>query len=79
MTRELRYVTAGYPGLVHVRRDAHHSILESDGIPVGLVPEASYEERAVRLEPGDRLYFATDGAHGSGEHRRAGVGAEKLL
>jgi sigma-B regulation protein RsbU (phosphoserine phosphatase) len=35
--------------------------LDSGGLPIGLLPAASYEERAVRLERADRLYFVTDG------------------
>ena len=31
------------------------------GLPLGLFADASYEETALRLEPGDRLVFVTDG------------------
>ena len=60
-TRELRYVTAGHPGPVQVRSGAAPRLLESSGLPVGLLPDASYEEQTFRIEPGDRLYFSTDG------------------
>jgi len=78
-TRELRYVTAGHPGLVLVSSGQAPRVLESGGIPVGLFPDARYEERAVTLERGDRLYFATDGL--TEAENRAGVefGTEKLL
>ena len=78
-TRDLCYVTAGHPGPVQVRRDAAPIVLESGGLPVGLLPEASYEERTVRLEPGDRLYFATDGLTEAENSAGQDFGAEKLL
>ena len=78
-TRDLRYVTAGNPGPVRIRRGAAPIVLESGGLPVGLLPEASYEERTVRLEPGDRLYFATDGLTEAENTAGQDFGAEKLL
>jgi sigma-B regulation protein RsbU (phosphoserine phosphatase) len=78
-TRDLRYVTVGHPGPVQVRRGAAPMVLEPGGLPVGLLPEASYEERAVRLEPGDRLYFATDGLTEAENTAGQDFGAEKLL
>jgi sigma-B regulation protein RsbU (phosphoserine phosphatase) len=78
-TRDLCYVTAGHPGPVQVRRDAAPIVLESGGLPVGLLPEASYEERVVRLGPGDRLYFATDGLTEAENTAGQDFGSEKLL
>jgi sigma-B regulation protein RsbU (phosphoserine phosphatase) len=78
-TRDLRYVTAGHPGPVQVRRGAVPIVLESGGLPVGLLPGASYEERAVRLEPGDRLYFTSDGLTEAENTAGQEFGAEKLL
>ncbi len=78
-TRDLRYVTAGHPGPVHVRRGVAPLVLESGGLPVGLLPDASYEERTVRLGPGDRLYFATDGLTDAENTAGQEFGAEKLL
>ena len=31
------------------------------GLPIGMFEEASFEEASLTLEPGDRLYFYTDG------------------
>jgi PAS domain S-box-containing protein len=78
-TRELRYVTAGHPGPVHVRRGAAPRVIESGGLPVGLLADASYEERTVRLGPGDRLYCATDGLTDAENAAGQEFGAEKLL
>ena len=78
-TRDLRYVTAGHPGPVRVRRGVAPLVLESGGLPVGLLPDASYEERTVRFEPGDRLYFATDGLSDAENADGQEFGVEKLL
>ncbi len=60
-TRDFRYVAAGHPGPVFMRRGGLPAALASNGPPVGLLPWAAYEEGTLRLEPGDRLYLATDG------------------
>ena len=59
-TGEFRYVSAGHPGPVHLAAGAGPVILESEGPPIGLAEDA-YEERSVRLAPGDRLYLYSDG------------------
>jgi len=78
-TRELRYVTAGHRGPVLVRRGAAPIELAAGGLPIGLLPAESYEERAVRLEPGDRLYLATDGLTEAENTAGQEFGVAKLL
>jgi PAS domain S-box-containing protein len=78
-TRELRYVSAGHPGPVYVRRGVAPVVLESGGPPVGLLPDSSYEEQTVRLGGGDRLYFATDGLTDAENAAGREFGAGKLL
>ena len=53
--------------------------LDSGGLPIGLLPAASYEERAVRLERADRLYFVTDGLTEAENTAGQEFGLEKLL
>jgi phosphoserine phosphatase RsbU/P len=78
-TRELRYVIAGHPGPVHVRPGEDPRILDFGGMPVGLLPGATYEERALELEPGDRLYLATDGLTEAENAEGREFGAARLL
>jgi sigma-B regulation protein RsbU (phosphoserine phosphatase) len=59
--RELRYVAAGHPGPLVVRREGEVTTHDSSGQPIGLLPDASFEERQLTLEPGDRFYLFTDG------------------
>ena len=58
---EFRYVCAGHPGPVHVALDAKPVIVKTCGWPIGVVEDAAYEEHAIRLCPGDRLYLYSDG------------------
>jgi phosphoserine phosphatase RsbU/P len=59
--RKLRYVNAGHnpPAILH--RDGSVDWLEPCGAPVGLFPDATWQERTVQLRPGDRVVAYTDG------------------
>jgi sigma-B regulation protein RsbU (phosphoserine phosphatase) len=59
--RELRYVAAGHPGPLVVRHDGEVVPHDSSGQPIGLLPNASFEERRLTLEVKDRFYLCTDG------------------
>jgi serine phosphatase RsbU (regulator of sigma subunit) len=69
---DLTYVNAGHnPPLLYrkaaARRETqlgnNHGIVRLDrtGIALGVLPDASYEQRTVHLEPGDFLVLYTDG------------------
>jgi phosphoserine phosphatase RsbU/P len=60
-TRCLRYVNAGHNPPVVVRRDGSVHRLEAGGAPIGMFPEAKYEESIVQLQPGDLVIAYTDG------------------
>jgi sigma-B regulation protein RsbU (phosphoserine phosphatase) len=55
-----RYVSAGHPGPLHVSA-AGPRLLPSGGLPIGMFPNSEYEETAVPLAPGDRVYLYSDG------------------
>ena len=63
-TRVLSYVNAGhYPPLI-VRQEGEGVRLirlESDGIPIGIFPDADYQGESCPLQPGDLLVGYTDG------------------
>ncbi len=68
--RELRYVAAGHPGPIHVSAGGGATVFESTGLAIGWLPEATFEERTLKLQPGDRVYFYSDGvveAQGAGD------------
>jgi sigma-B regulation protein RsbU (phosphoserine phosphatase) len=63
--RRLVYVNAGHNAPVIRRRDAGLDSgierLESNGMPLGISPDAIYETGSVELTPQDALIFFTDG------------------
>lgn len=60
-TRELRYVVAGHPPLIHIPHGAGLSILPGNGFAVGMIEDIDYDEQVIRLAPGDRVYLYSDG------------------
>lgn len=60
-TDTLRYVNAGHNPPVVFHRDGSVDWLEPTGAPVGLFPDATWQERVVQLQPGDRVLAHTDG------------------
>ncbi len=78
-TAAFRYVSAGHLGPIHFRSGVAQGMFEAGGMPVGLFPQATYEESNITLFPGDRIYFCTDGipeAENNGEHQ---FGVERVL
>jgi sigma-B regulation protein RsbU (phosphoserine phosphatase) len=60
-TRELRYVNAGHNPQFILRAGPRLEKMYSSGLPVGLLAGRGYAEARAALEPGDRLFFYTDG------------------
>lgn len=61
-TRELTYANAGHPyPLRYVAATGEVQPLAARGFLLGIMPGEVYHEQSVRLEPGDRLCFYTDG------------------
>lgn len=57
----LRFAQAGHPPPLVLRADGRAEFPGGGGLPVGLIPDAEWEEHALRLGPGDRLLVYTDG------------------
>ena len=59
---EIAYVNAGHPPPVLVRATSGEvEELRTGGMAMGVLPDLEYEERTVRMEPGDALVLYTDG------------------
>jgi PAS domain S-box-containing protein len=58
---ELRFVSAGHPAPIIIPRNGDPFLLPNQGFPIGLLPYADYHDECFRLQPGDRLYFYSDG------------------
>ncbi len=61
-TGEMHYVNAGHDRAVLLRANKKRTItLNSTGTVLGLSTRTVFEQRAMRLEPGDTLVAVTDG------------------
>lgn len=58
---EVRAVNAGHLPILIRRRDGAMEQIDSSGLPLGILEEASYIETAAELHPGDLLLLFTDG------------------
>jgi sigma-B regulation protein RsbU (phosphoserine phosphatase) len=55
------YVMAGHPAPIVQPRTGSAAPLQGRGLPIGMIEHATFEDEAVTLQSGDRLYFYTDG------------------
>lgn len=78
-TGEFRYVAAGHLGPIRVSPDRPPEILDTGGIPVGLLAGAEYSESVTTLRSGDRLYFCTDGVTEAANEAEESFGVGRLL
>ncbi|MFH7595742.1 SpoIIE family protein phosphatase [Streptomyces racemochromogenes] len=60
-TRVMRWARAGHLPPVHVRKGEAQAFPLIDGLLLGALPDVTYAEQEVRLEPGDTLLMYTDG------------------
>ena len=61
-TGGFRYATAGHPPpLLFEAKSGQVRNLTAQGFLLGIMPDEVYVEREVRLEPGDKMLFYTDG------------------
>jgi len=56
----IRYANAGH-NLPYLRREDAVIELRARGMPLGLMPEMTYEEKETRLSPGDHIVLYSDG------------------
>ncbi len=57
----LKLVQAGHPHPLILRRDGTAEYIGQGGLPVGLVPDAPYQQFEAQLKVGDRLLLYSDG------------------
>lgn len=60
-SNEFTYVRASHPPALVLRTDGSLEKLDSKGMLLGILPDPSYTQQTIRLEPGDRLFLFTDG------------------
>lgn len=52
---------AGHPSPIHQGCDGSVRLIGDGGFPVGMIPDAEYEEHGFALAPGERLFLYSDG------------------
>ncbi len=77
LTLELRFTNAGLPLPLHLSPTQCDPFGEG-GLPLGLFPGVHYEEHSIRLDPGDAVFFATDGLHESWNSEDEQLGVQRL-
>lgn len=74
-----RYVNAGHNECVLMRRAAGEmELLKSTGLPLGMLPGMSYEEKNFQLKPGDVLALYSDGVTEAYDENEQEWGDERL-
>ena len=57
----LRYVSAGHNPALLLGASGQTVQVESTGVPIGILPNSTWREETLRMEPGDLLCVYTDG------------------
>jgi sigma-B regulation protein RsbU (phosphoserine phosphatase) len=78
-TRVVRYVKAGHPGPIVISRGGVRCLEKGGGIPIGILPDAKYEEEQLELSPGDGLVFYTDGVLETLNVQREAFGLDRMI
>ena len=76
-TKTLRLANAGMPLPILVRA-GHARPIRVEGVPLGLLEHADYQETAVTLEPGDLLAFFSDGVSEAADPQHEEFGPRRL-
>lgn len=75
-----RFAKGGHtPPIVYDRSAGSARILSSGGMPLGLTPDAEFQQLEAALETGDRIYLYTDGIIEARDKNRNMVGLEGLV
>jgi serine phosphatase RsbU (regulator of sigma subunit) len=76
-TGRLQYANAGHD-LPYVRHAAGVSELRATGMPLGLMPNMSYEQKEITLRPRESILFYTDGLVEAHDLRREMFGFPRM-
>jgi sigma-B regulation protein RsbU (phosphoserine phosphatase) len=74
----LTWASAGHPGPVYQGGDAAR-VIENPSLPIGFAPDGEYEDRTLDLQPGDRVYFYSDGIPEANGSKGACFGEARLV
>ncbi len=75
----VKLVQAGHPHPLLLRADGREEFVGLGGLPVGLLPDATFEQVEFQMRPGDRLLLYSDGFTESVRPNGCMIDAEGLL
>ena len=78
-TGKVKITQAGHPSPIIARKDGDISMIGSGGFPVGIFPDATYEEHEFFLENGDRFIMFSDGILECPDEKENRFSTENLL
>jgi sigma-B regulation protein RsbU (phosphoserine phosphatase) len=70
---------AGHPHLIYLAKDKLAQFISEGGLPVGIIPQASYDSVQIAYKFGDRLFLYSDGITECESPSGEMFGAERLL
>lgn len=75
---ELCYASAGHQGPIRIPREGPSQSFPSTGMPIGFFPDSPYDQELIQLQPGDRVYFFSDGIPESMNKYEEQFGLERM-
>jgi serine phosphatase RsbU (regulator of sigma subunit) len=78
LSNELTYCNAGHHPPYLVRADGELQLLDKTGMALGVLTGQTWEQRVVRVDPGDALALYTDGLVDAQNEQGAFFGPERL-
>jgi serine phosphatase RsbU (regulator of sigma subunit)/pSer/pThr/pTyr-binding forkhead associated (FHA) protein len=78
-TGVLRFASAGHDPTILVRSGGETELLMPTGMPLGLMPEATYTSSKATLEAGDSIVLYTDGITEAANSEQEEFGRERLV
>ena len=73
------YVMAGHPAPVFLPAAGPAALLPGGGLPIGMIEDATFTDESMVLQPGDRIYFYTDGAIEALDESEREFGSARLM
>lgn len=78
-TGVLRFASAGHDPTILLRAGGETELLMPTGMPLGLMPEATYTATKATLQPGDSIILYTDGITEAANPEQEEFGRERLV
>ncbi len=78
-TNQLRYVSAGHPGIIYMSQTSEAELLRVRSMPIGFMEDAEYQQQVLQLSPGDRIFIYSDGIPEAENPQNELFGNEQML